>query len=95
MFVENLRISIMAVAEDVILVFLSVLSYGNDTCSEFEKMSLRISFAQKLLNDVNKDPDLLKRIITDDEIWFDVELFECKWPEEAELKIALQFSSSE
>ena len=42
----------------------------------FDQKNRRMSIAQELLNDVNDDPDLLKRVITGDESWvygYDIE----------------------
>jgi len=35
----------------------------------FDQKNRRMSIAQELLDDVNDDPDLLKRVITGDESW--------------------------
>jgi len=42
----------------------------------FDQKNRRMSIAQELLDDVNDDPDLLKRVITGDESWvygYDIE----------------------
>ena len=85
---ENRRITIREVADVGISVgschaiFSDVLGMKRVTVKfvpkllNFDQKNCRMSIAQKLLNDVNDDPDLLKRIITGDETWvygYDVE----------------------
>ncbi|XP_025271347.1 protein GVQW3 [Camponotus floridanus] len=87
---ENRRITIREVAEDVgILVgschaiFLGVLGMQRVAAKfvpkllNFDQKQRRVDIAQELLNAVNDDPDLLKRVITGDESWvygYDVEI---------------------
>ena len=67
----------------------------------FEQKQRRISIAQELLNDVNDDPGLLKRVITGDETWvygYDVETkvqsSQWKRPDEPRPKKARQVRSN-
>lgn len=61
----------------------------------FDQKKLRMRVAQELLNDINEDPDLLKRVITGNQTWvydYDVEAktqtSQRKWSEEIKLKKA-------
>lgn len=82
MVMKNRRITIREVAEDVGIstgschaIFSDVLGMKRVATKfvpkslNFEQKQRRISIAQELLNDVNDDPDLLKRVITGDETW--------------------------
>ncbi|XP_046975163.1 protein GVQW3-like [Vanessa cardui] len=86
---KNRRVTIREVAEDVGIsigschtIFSEVLGMKRVAAKfvpkllNFKQKQRRISIAQELLNDVNNDPDLLKRVITGDETWvygYDVE----------------------
>lgn len=67
----------------------------------FDQKDCRMNIAQELLNDVNDDPDLLKRVITGDETWvygYDVETkaqsSQWKHPESPRPKKARQVRSN-
>ena len=77
---ENRRITIREVAEDVGIsvgschaIFSDVLDMKRVAVKfvpkllNFDQKNCRMSIAQELLNDVNDDSDLLKRVITGDE----------------------------
>jgi len=86
---ENRRITIREVAEDVGIsvgschaIFSDVLGMTKRAAKfvpkllNFDQKNCRMSIAQELLNDVNDNPDLLKRVITG-ETWvygYDVEI---------------------
>ncbi|XP_050528011.1 protein GVQW3-like [Daktulosphaira vitifoliae] len=86
---ENRRITIREVAEDVGIsvgscheVFSDILGMRRVSAKivpkllNFDQKNRRMSIALELLNDVNDDPDLLKRVITGDESWvygYDIE----------------------
>ena len=87
---ENRRITIREVAEDVGIsigschaIFLDISGLQRVAAKfipkllNFDKKKTRhITIAQEMLNDVNDDPDLLKRVITGDKSWvygYDVE----------------------
>ena len=87
--VDNRRITIIEVAEDVgisvgsfhaifsdILCLKRVAAKFVPKLRNFYQKTRHMTIAQEMLNDVNDDPDLLKRIITGDESWvygYDVE----------------------
>ncbi|XP_046964592.1 uncharacterized protein LOC124533404 [Vanessa cardui] len=111
---ENRRVTIREVAEDVGIsigschtIFSDILGMKRVAAKfvskllNFEQKQRRISIAQELLNDVNNDPDLLKRVITGDETWvhgYDVETkaqsSEWKRPDEPRPKKARQARSN-
>ena len=77
---ENRRITIREVAEDVGIsvgschgIFLDILGLKRVAAKfvpkllNFDQKTRRMTIAQEMLNDVNDDPDLLKRVITGDE----------------------------
>ena len=86
---ENRRITVREVAEDVGIsigschaIFSNNLGMRRVAAKfvpkllNFDQKNRRMNIAQELLNDVNDDPDLLKRVITGDESWvygYDVE----------------------
>ena len=86
---ENRRITIREVAEDVGIsvgswhaIFSDILGLKRVAAKfvakllNFDKKTRRMTIAQEMLNDVNDDPDLLKKVITGDESWvygYDVE----------------------
>ena len=86
---ENRRITIREVSEDVGMsvgscheIISGILGMGRVSAKfvpkllNFDQKNRRMSIAQELLNDVNDDPDLLKRVITGDELWiysYDIE----------------------
>ena len=86
---ENRRITIREVAEDVGILVGSCYAIFSDILGlkrvaakfvpkllNFDPKTRRMTIAQEMLNGVNHDPDLLKRVITGDESWvygFDVE----------------------
>ncbi|XP_025262232.1 protein GVQW3-like [Camponotus floridanus] len=87
---ENRRIIIREVAEDVGIsvgschaIFSGVLGMQRVAAKfvpkllNFDQKQRRVDIAQELLNAVNDDPDLFKRVITGDESWvygYDVEI---------------------
>lgn len=89
MVLNNRRITIREVAEDVGIsvgscheIFSDILGMKRVSAKfvpkllNFDQKSRRMSISQEMLNDVNDDPDLLKRVITGDETWvygYDVE----------------------
>ncbi|XP_046959645.1 protein GVQW3-like [Vanessa cardui] len=111
---ENRRVTIREVAEDVGIsigschtIFSHILGMKRVAAKfvpkllNFEQKQRRISIVQELLNDVNNDPDLLKRVITGDETWvygYDVETktqsSEWKRPDEPRSKKARQARSN-
>ena len=111
---ENRQITIREVAEDVGIsvgschaIFSDVLGMKSVSAKfvpkllNFDQKNRRMSIAQELLNDVNDDPDLLKRVITGDETWvygYDVETkaqsSQWKRPEEPRPKKARQVRSN-
>ena len=79
---ENRRITIREVAEDVGIsvgschaIFSDILELKRVAAKfvpkllNFDQKTRRMTIAQEILNDVNDDPDLLKRVITGDESW--------------------------
>ena len=79
---ENRRITIREVAEDVGIsvgscheIFSNILGLRRVAAKfvlnllNFDQKTRRMTIAQKMLNDVNDDPDLLKKVITGDESW--------------------------
>ena len=86
---ENRRITIREVAEDVGIsvgschaIFSDILGLKRVAAKfvpkllNFDQKTRRMTIAQEMLNDVNDDPDLLKKVITGDESWvygYDVE----------------------
>jgi len=86
---KNRRITIREIADDLNISFGSCQSILTDVLGmtrvsakfvpkllNFDQKQHRINIAQDMLNDVNDDPDLLKRVITGDETWvygYDVE----------------------
>ena len=77
---ENRRITIREVAEDVgirlahaMYFFLDILGLKRVAAKfvpkllNFDQKTRRMTIAQKMLNDVNDDPDLLKKVVTGDE----------------------------
>ena len=79
---ENRRITIREVAEDVGIsvgschtIFSDILGLKRLAAKflpnllNFDKKTRRMTIAQEMLNDVNDDPDLLKKVITGDESW--------------------------
>ena len=86
---ENRRITIREVAEDVGIsvgschtIFSDILGLKRVAAKfvpkllNFDQKTRRMTIAQEMLNNVNGDPDLLKRVITGDESWvygYDVE----------------------
>lgn len=84
--------------------------FGHETCVaakfvpkllNFDQKQCRMDIAQELLNEVNDDPELLKRVITGDETWvygYDVETkaqsSHWKLPEEPRPKKARQVRSN-
>ena len=79
---ENSRITIREVAEDVsvsvgschaifsdILGLKSVAPKFVPKLLNIDQKTRRVNIAQEMLNDVNDDPDLLKRVITGDKSW--------------------------
>lgn len=111
---ENRRITIREVAEDVGIslgscheIFSNVLGMRRVSAKfvlkllNFDQKNRRMSIAQELLNDVNDDPDLLKRVITGDESWvygYDIETkvqsSQWKSPDEPRPKKARQVRSN-
>ncbi len=111
---ENRRITIREVAEDVGIsvgschaIFSEILGMKRVAAKfvpkllNFDQKERRMSIAQELLNDVNDDPDLLKRVITGDESWvygYDIETkaqsSQWKTPEEPRPKKARQVRSN-
>jgi len=89
MVLNNRRITIREVAEDVGIsvgscheIFSDILGMKRVSAKfvpkllNFDQKSRRMSISQEMLNDVNDDPDLLKKVITGDETWvygYDVE----------------------
>ena len=83
------RITIREVAEDVGIsvgschaIFSDILGLERVAAKfvskllNFDQKTRRMTIAQEMLNDVNNDPDLLKKVITGDESWiycYDVE----------------------
>ena len=78
---ENRRITIREVAENVVIsvgschaIFSDILCLKRVTAKfvsrllNFDQKTRRMTIAQEMLNDVNNDPDLLKRVITGDEL---------------------------
>ena len=76
----NRRITIREVAEDVGIsvgschaIFSDILGLKREEAKfvpklqNFDQKTRRMTIAQEMLNDVNDDPDLLKRVITGDE----------------------------
>ena len=86
---ENRRITIREVTEDVGIsvgschaIFSDILGLKRLAAKfvpkllNFDQKTHRMTIAQEMLNDVNDDPDLLKRVITGEESWvfgYDVE----------------------
>jgi len=86
---KNRRITIREIADDLNISFGSCQSILTDVLGmtrvsakfvpkllNFDQKQRRMNIAQDMLNDVNDDPDLLKRVITGDETWvygYDVE----------------------
>ena len=86
---ENRRITIREVAEDVCISVGSCYAIFSDILGlkrvaekfapnllNFDQKTRRMTIAQEILNDVNDDPDLLKKVISGDESWvygYDVE----------------------
>ena len=79
---ENRRITIREVAEDVSIsvgschaIFTDILGLKRVAAKfvpkllNFDQKTRRMTIAQEMLNDVNGDPDLLKKVITGDESW--------------------------
>ena len=79
---ENRRITIREVAKDVGIsfgsyhaIFLDILGLKRVAAKfvpkllNFDQKTRRMTIAEKMLNDVNDDPDLLKKVITGDESW--------------------------
>ena len=79
MVMENRRITIREVAEDVGIsvgschaIFSDILSLKHVATKfvpkllNFDQKTRRMTIAQEMLNDVNDDPDLLKKVITGD-----------------------------
>lgn len=89
MVLKDRRITIREIADDLNISFGSCQSILTDVLGmarvsakfvpkllNFDQKQHRINIAQDMLNDVNDDPDLLKRVITGDESWvygYDVE----------------------
>lgn len=104
---ENRRITIREVAEDVGIsvgschaIFSDVLGMKRVAAKfvpkllNFDQKNRRMSISQELLNDVNDDPDLLKRVVTGDETWVYGYDAETKAPEEPRPKKARQVRSN-
>ncbi|XP_029665557.1 uncharacterized protein LOC115236955 [Formica exsecta] len=111
---DNRRITIREVADDVGISFGSCQVIFSDVLGlrrvaakfvlkllNFDQEQCRMDIAQELLNEVNDDPELLKRVITGDETWvygYDVETkaqsSQWKLPEEARPKKACQVRSN-
>jgi histone-lysine N-methyltransferase SETMAR len=86
---KNRRITIREIADDLNISFGSCQSILTDVLGmtrvsakfvpkllNFDQKQRRMNIAQDMLNDVNDDPDLLKRVITGDETWvygYDIE----------------------
>ncbi|XP_029174521.1 uncharacterized protein LOC114943111 [Nylanderia fulva] len=85
---KNRRITIREIADDLNISFGSCQSILTDVLGmtrvsakfvpklNFDQKQRRMNIGQDMLNDVNDDPDLLKRVITGDETWvydYDVE----------------------
>ena len=86
---KNRRITIREVAEDVGISVGSCYDILSDVLGmrrvsakfvpkllNFDEKNRRMTIAQEMLNEVNEDPDFLKRVITGDESWvygYDVE----------------------
>ena len=81
-FMENSRITIREVAEDVGIsvgschaIFSDILGLKRMAAKfvpkllNFDQKTRRMTIAQEMLNDVNDDPDLLKKVVTGDESW--------------------------
>ncbi|KYN10054.1 hypothetical protein ALC57_17743, partial [Trachymyrmex cornetzi] len=79
---KNRRITIREIADDLNISFGSCQSILTDVLGmtrvsakfvpkllNFDQKQRRMNIAQDMLNDVNDDPDLLKRVITGDETW--------------------------
>ena len=79
---ENRRITIREVDEDVGISVVSCHAIFSDILGlkrvaakfvprllNFDQKTRRMTIAQEMLNDVNDDPDLLKKVITGDESW--------------------------
>ena len=89
---ENRRITIREVAENVEISVGSCNAIFSDVLGMKHlaaKLNRLMTIAQELLNDVNDEQNLLKRVITDDETWvyaYDIETkpqsSKWKWPEE-------------
>ena len=90
---ENRQITIREVAEDVGIsvgschaIFSDILGLKRVAAKfvpkllNFEQKTRRKTVAQEMLNNVNDDPDLLKRVITGDESW--VYGYDVKKPEQ-------------
>ncbi|XP_018346773.1 PREDICTED: histone-lysine N-methyltransferase SETMAR-like [Trachymyrmex septentrionalis] len=89
MILENRRITIREIADDVGISFGSCQAIFSDVLGmkrvaakfvpkllNFDQKQHRVDIAQELLNEVNNDPELLKTVITGDETWvygYDVE----------------------
>ena len=80
--IENRRITIREVAEDVGIsvdschaIFSDILGRKRVAAKfvlkllNFNQKTRRMAIAQEMLNDVNDDPDLLKKVKTGDESW--------------------------
>lgn len=114
MVLANRRITVREVAEDVGIsigschaIFSDVLGMRRVAAKfvpkllNFDQKNRRMSLAQEMLNEVNDDPDFLKRVITGDESWvygYDVETkaqsSQWKSPEEPRPKKARQVRSN-
>ena len=111
---KNRRSTIREVAEDVGISVGSCHDILSDVLSmrrvsakfvpkllNFDQKNRRMTIAQEMFNEVNEDPDFLKRVITGDESWvygYDVETkaqsFQWKTPEEPTPKKARQVRST-
>ncbi|KYN41646.1 hypothetical protein ALC56_03947 [Trachymyrmex septentrionalis] len=103
---KNRRITIREIADDLNISFGSCQSILTDVLGmtrvsakfvpkllNFDQKQRRMNIAQDMLNDVNDDPDLLKRVITGDETWvygYDVETKaqSSQWKSPGEIKAA-------
>lgn len=114
MIMENRRITIREVADDVGIsfgscqaIFSNILGMRRVAAKfvpkllNFDQKQSRMNIAQELLNEVNDDPELLKRVITGDETWvygYDIETkaqsSQWKLPEEPRPKKARQVRSN-
>ena len=114
MIMENRRITIREVADEVGISFGSCQAIFTDVLGmkrvaakfvpkllNFDQKQHRMNIAQELLNEVNDDPELIKRVITGDETWvygYDIETkvqsSQWKLPEEPRPKKARQVRSN-